>query len=122
MAILTASELSAMRDHLEAHLPDTCEIDSMARTSDGAGGWTEAWTARGTAIPCRMAHVITQRFQGVTLSQMREGYTWMLTVAHDQTVALTDRVIHKGLTYQVVQINTSDSELVGTRVELQRAA
>lgn len=122
MATLTASELSAMRDHVEAHLPDTCEIDYVTRTSDGAGSWTEAWTARGTAIPCRLAHTRIERFEGVRLSQLREGYTWVLTVAHDQTVALTDRVIAGGNTYQVVQVNIGDSEIVGTRVELQRAA
>ena len=53
---LTTSELAQMRDDLSGLLPDTCSILELTQTSDGAGGWTDAWgtVAGGSAIPCRV--------------------------------------------------------------------
>ncbi len=53
---LTAAELAQMRNDLAGLLPDTCNILELTSTSDGAGGWTEAWgtASGGSAIPCRV--------------------------------------------------------------------
>ena len=120
MAFLTASELSDMRRHLNATLPDTCAIYYVTRTSDGMGGVTEAWTARGTAIACRLSPARVGSQSGITQETVMEGQVWNLSVAHNQTVALDDKVTVSSDTYRVTQVNTNESELGMTRVYLVR--
>ena len=44
---LTVKELAQMRADIEDLMPDTCDILSVAYTSDGEGGMAETW---GTAL------------------------------------------------------------------------
>lgn len=108
MAFLTASELSDLREHLEATLPDTCTIRYVSLTSDGMGGSTKSFTNRGTAIPCRFAPG-RGRF-GMLAEQVREGQLWTLHLAYDQTILVTDEAVVNDVTYQVLQVNIDESE------------
>lgn len=116
---LSTLEKEAIRNEIEALLPDTCEIDYLTNTSDGMGGWTEAWTARGTAIACRLSPAHIGAYAGMTGEQVKEGQVWVLSLHHDQTVTVKDRVIKGGETYRVLQVNTGESEIGGTRVYVE---
>lgn len=111
-----------MREHANALLADTCKIESRIMTMDSIGGWSETWTARGSAIPCRLAAVTSRMgMAGVRSDQYTEDRQWMLTVAHDQTVEETDRVTVGGNVYQVRAVNDDDTEILLKRVVLERA-
>ena len=66
--MLSNAELTDMRDTIQDYLlPDTCNILSIARSSDGSGGFTEAW---GTATAGR----------GLADWTHKTGSTWILMV------------------------------------------
>ena len=48
MPELSAGELTAMRATQADTLPGTAVISRNTPTSDGMGGWTDAWAAIGT--------------------------------------------------------------------------
>ena len=120
MAFLSSAELNDMRDHAEATLPTTCEIDYVTRTADGMGGFTQSWTARGTAIACRLTPARLGSHSDITADTLLEGQTWTLSVPYDQTVAVDDKVIVNSSTYRVSQVNTGESEILVKRAYVVR--
>lgn len=118
MAWLSAGELSALRSHLSATLPETCEIDYVAETQDARGALVKGWTARGTAIACRLSPSVGRDFDFFTGDRVDESRYWTLSVAYNQTVLDTDRVIAGGNTYQVRMVNEVESETLLKRALL----
>jgi hypothetical protein len=49
-----AGELRRAQEDVLVTLPDACDLLTVARTSDGMGGWTEVWSTSRTNIPCRL--------------------------------------------------------------------
>lgn len=115
---LTADELSDIRDCIEDLLPDTCTIQTVTQSSDGMGGWTESWANTHTGVPCRVWRKEgNEREVG---DQTAEVTRWVLTVAWDQAVDATMRVVHAGHTYQVNDVNDTGSERGERRAWLTR--
>lgn len=111
MAFLETAELARIRSDFEATFPTTCIITAVTRAADGAGGWSESESNRGTAIACRLAPATGRTFPGLTAQQVQEGRLMTLYVAHDQALEVTDKVTHGGVTYHVRQVNEGVSEL-----------
>jgi len=118
---LGATELANLRTHFAATLPDVCTISYVTHTTDGAGRDSESWTARGTAIACRLAPASGIQ-AGLAQETVMEGQMWSLSLDYNQTVALDDKVVHDSKTYRVIQANTSTSELMLRRAMLVRWA
>jgi hypothetical protein len=57
---------------------------------------------------------------GVGDGRIREGQTWWLSVAHDQAIERTDRVVVGSNSYYVIRINDDDDERILKRVEMER--
>lgn len=119
---LTTDEIALMRVDLEAvALPDTCNILSLARTSDGQGGWTEAWgtAVGGTAVACRMD---TAGGRKTTVAEALNAYSsWVLTLPHDAGLTTLHRVEHGGYTYSVQSVSDDPSWPICQRAALERA-
>ena len=115
---LSTGELAQLRRDAENYLPDTCTIQYVTQTADTMGGWSESWTDRGTAIDCRLAPLSLdgERIEGEQITAMSR---WVLTLHHDQTVEVDDRVTHDSKTYQVVGIRDRHSNQSATRAELR---
>jgi hypothetical protein len=45
---------------------------------------------------------------------------WVVSLPHDQTVAITDRITYSGNTYHAVWINDDETERMLCRVAVQR--
>jgi len=118
--LLDAIELECVRNDLEATLSDTCTIAYVTRTADGMGGWTEAYTNRGASIACRLMPLNFGRRPGISAEQLKEGKVWVLSLHHDQAVAIDDKVTHTSDVYRVQQINANESEIIAKRVHLVR--
>ena len=121
MAYLSTSELSDLRDHLEATLPDTCTIKYVSVTQTSMGSSEKSWTNRGTAIACRFAPLGGRggSLFGLLAGQLREGQFWVLHIAYDQAIEVTDKVVIDEVTYQVLQVNAAESERFLKRVLLE---
>ena len=117
---LSTLELTQLRAEAEDYLPDTCTLQTVTRTSDGMGSWTETYSNTYTSIPCR----VWQQTGGErdVAGRMSEVTRWVLNVPYDQTIDATMRVVHDGKTYQVNDINDTGSEHLQRRARLTRIA
>jgi hypothetical protein len=98
--MLPIGELSELREVQELALPDTCTIQTTSQTN-AKGSVTVTPTNTYTNVPCRIAAVnpnVAEREIGAALAVVS---AYVLTVAFDQVVSATDRVVHGGLTYEV---------------------
>ena len=82
-------------------LPDSCVIQSVTRTADSAGGWTESWAAvDGGTVSCRIDPMQTRNAVDVSKALGRETLTamWQLTTPYDAPIAEDCRVVTGGRT------------------------
>lgn len=99
-------------------LPDTGTVYTVTRTSDGQGGWTNAWTA-GSAYDCRLDVVNCRELQagGGYISYQKT----MLTLPYDAAVTHTDRFYYGTCQYNVVAVSDGTrSKNFFVRAELER--
>ena len=120
MPAVTTQELTDMRTHAEEYLNGTCAIQYDSGTAL-YGKHIPAWTSRGTAIVCRFDTISNNQSALIQGAQLLEGRAWMVTLKHDQTVTLTDRIYYGGAYYHPVWINDDETERMLTRVAVQRA-
>lgn len=117
--MLSDAELTAMRADAERMLPATGYILSVARTSDGQGGFTSTWgTASTTAYrldPLR-GEMLTA---GAALAPYH-GY--QLTLPYDTAITTAHRFQDAdGNVYTVQSVDAGKSWAVSKRARLERA-
>lgn len=119
---LSSSELDDIRSDVANLLPDICTIQQMTTTSNSVGESVRTYTNRGTAIPCRIDPEIDYQsafeYLGGFSDLVKASAGFRLTVKHDQTVEITDRVICNGETYEVVAVDPGKSYKASTRASL----
>ncbi len=115
---LTARELAQMREDIEDLMPDTCDILSVAYTSDGEGGMTETWGTALADVACRIDYssgsekMTGGAIQSYSKAGLSVPYTTALTTKH--RVKLDDFV------WAVLSVNEGQSWDVVRRAELER--
>lgn len=117
MPTLSTSEIAAMRTTLETALPDTCNILSVTQTSDGQGGFTEAWGTATAGIACRLDNTSSRELLSGDAVQHFTG--WMLTLPHNTSIAAGNRVEIGGISYNVVGFDDGKSWQLDLRVLLE---
>lgn len=111
-----AGLLAAMRAAQESLLPDTCTIQQATVGQDSIGAPTRTWTNRATGVACRLAQRSERERQAG--ERMASVGDWVLTVAHDQTIERSDRVVIGTRTFEVVGVNSGTSWETATRADL----
>lgn len=116
---LSAAQLARMREQVEMMLPGTAVIQARSLSSDGAGGQTESWTARGT-VACRVDPVprAMQLDDAGQAEALRVEY--QITLGWDVTIEPTDRIVTGGETYEIRQFQAEHSWNVSKRVKVSR--
>lgn len=116
--MLSAAELSAMRDIEESAMSGTAIIERYALTPDGMGGFTEAWAAVGTVV-CDLWPINKRGDrEGVTVGgQPISKADWYVTVPFDTTITAKDRVVIDSRTFEVLFVPNSESWMTAKRVE-----
>ena len=118
MTGLTAEELSQMRDDIEYLMPDTCDILSLTRTSDGMGSWVETWGTASASVACRIDFTSGKE---ALASDAEQIYTRaMLSVPYDTTITQANRVEWGDLIFNVVSVNLGQSWNVVRRAVLEQ--
>lgn len=107
--MIDTAMLAAMRDAIEQMLPDTCTILSVTYTPDGRGGQTETWGTAAANVPCRLDLVTRDLNEMVKGGAVNPYPQYMMSFPYDTTLAVENRIVHGGLTYAVVKVNTSQS-------------
>lgn len=119
MSLISSDDLSYMRDYAESWMPDTCQIEDFARVSDGAGGFTESWSAVGT-VACRIDPTQTTE-QDVKISgkdTLRSVY--LISLPYDCGLTDEHRIVCGGDIYQVLQMDNAHSGKISIRARIAR--
>ena len=101
MPLLSAGELSAMRTVQNETLPGTAVISRNSPTSDGMGGWTDAWAAVGT-VDGRVAPASESGAERLVAERITAEDAWVITLPHDTDVTARDRIVIDSRTFEVV--------------------
>lgn len=119
MTALSAKELTDMRTIADDFFPGTCTIQTKTTTTGGMGGISESYANTYTGVACRLdpggggdEAVVNFALEGKS--------TWMLNIPYDQAIAIEDRVVHSGETYEVVGVVDTHSYSTIRRAVLVR--
>jgi head-tail adaptor len=113
--VLTAAELTAMRDTLEDSLVDTAILKTRQWVSDGGGGGTTTYVAAGT-VECRVAPVSpnTEKVEGERLQPDSE---YVFTFAYDTAISDESLITYAGRNFTVTAQRAPRTWEVSRRVE-----
>lgn len=115
--MMGTTDLAYVRSQAEDALPDTVDLQTYTRISDGQGGFTESWASAYQSVPARLAPTTgRERLRAGARSEEAES---ILTVAWDQTLDATMRVLHQDSTYEIILV-LGHSYLTAKRALLKR--
>ena len=100
--MLTDAEIAAIQETITGSLPDTCTVGALpAKTSDGAGKWTEVPGATAT-VACRVGP-LSQNEAEIAL---RRGVSasWAVTLPAETVVAEGAPIVWNGHTLEVAVV------------------
>ena len=117
---LSTLELSQLRADANDYLPDTCDIQTMTRTADSYGGWTETWADTYEDVACRLAVMPLNRPESIDAGQIASTTRWLLAVPYNQAIDATMRVVHDGVTYEVEGVEDKQSHRPSRHAYLRR--
>lgn len=105
MTFLQGNSLTQMRRQRRESLRETCSLRTQTETSDGNGGWVQAWTTTAS-VPCAVttSSGAAPRSGGV-IAYATEARSWVVALAHDQSAKASDRIVWSGRTLEVVAVD-----------------
>ena len=107
--MLPAIELADLRAEQELALPDTCTLQTPTETNT-KGSWVLTYANTYTNVACRLAQALNkqavEREIGAELAAVTDH---ILTIPYGQAIGPTYRVVHSGVTYEVVVCPNQDS-------------
>jgi head-tail adaptor len=123
---IDAGELAGLRDDLARLLPDICIIQRLSSSSDGGGGFTDAWTDLATDVACRIAPVAGGETTSVSRRASVGGRiiaetTHVVTLPYGQAITEADRIVIADATYDVTQVRERGAWELHRRVEVKEA-
>ena len=104
---LPNAELSAMQSDIQQLMPDTCAILSVTYTSDGTGGWTESWGTTTASVACSLNQL--SGTEALAAGAVEPYSRCNLILPTSATITPTNRVLHNGVTYNVISVDTDNS-------------
>ena len=115
---LTARELAQMQADIYDLLPDTCDILSVAYTSDSEGGFAEAWGTATANVHCRIDYRSgRETMVGGAIQPYSKA---VISLPYNTTISLTNRVKVGDYVWSIVSINDGQSWQAVKRAELER--
>ena len=115
---LTARELAQMRADIEDLMPDTCDILSVAYTSDGEGGMAETWGTALANVACRIDY--RSGSEKVTGGAIQSYSKAVLSVPYNTALTTKHRVKLDDYVWAVLSLNDGQSWQAVKRAELER--
>jgi hypothetical protein len=116
---IPATELAQLRAIADDWLPDTCTVQVPTATVDALGGVSVSFASTYTGVACRIDPASDGNEQ--VKNYALEGRTlYAASFKYDATLSTTYRVIHSGITYEIVSIIENNSMLTLKRALLVR--
>ncbi len=115
---LTARELAQMREDIEDLMPDTCNILSVAYTSDGEGGMAETWGTATANVACRIDYRSgSEKLTGGAIQSYSKA---VLSLPYTTAISTKNRIQIGAYIWSVLSVNDKQSWDVVRRAELER--
>ena len=116
--LLQGNDLAYMRSEAQKAMPDLVDIQRKTLTSDKQGGFTEAWANSYQQVAARIAGKGGGESNEAGRQDLQQDF--MLTLAHDQSITQTDRVVHTSGTYEIQSVDTGKSWSATIRCQMRR--
>ena len=116
--LLQGNDLAYMRNETEKAMPDLVDIQRKTLTSDKQGGFTEAWSNAYQQVSARIAGKGGGESNEAGRQDLQQDF--MLTLAHDQSITQTDRVVHTSGTYEIQSVDSGKSWSATIRCQMRR--
>ena len=117
--LLSTSDVTWMQDIQGRALPGTIVIESKTLTTDGMGGYSEAWAAVGTVDGRIMQRVARQSGETLGGAQVSSVTQWFATMPSGTTVTAANRLKFESRTYEIISVNNDASWQTATRCEVR---
>ena len=105
---LSTSDLANMQAAAKELMTATAVITRLTKTSDGAGGFTEAWVPSGTVFCRKVPFGVIRRFNQLTerviADKLANRMGWAVTTPALTDVTVKDRVTIDGGTFEVAYV------------------
>lgn len=115
---ITSGELTRMRDVATSLLPSSCTVKYMAMVSNGAGGYTETETTRGTH-DCRVTPIVVPfNFpnQDESGGRITPSASWLIVLPYTASIDVDDWIEVGSTNYEVWEIHEGKTYHTATRV------
>ena len=116
--LLQTADLTYMRSQVKVAMPDTVTIQRKAITSDQQGGYTESYDDAYQNIPARLAIKSVAESVAAGVQDVRLDAT--LTLAYDQSIEQSDRIIHSSGSYEIQSVDSGKSWSVSKRCQMRQ--
>ncbi len=117
---LSTLEIAQLRGDQGDYFPDTATLQTVARTSDNQGGFTEVWSNTYTSVACRVSPIRASLVETLEGDQISAASRWILSVAHNQAISEDMRVVHDSETYEIEHLEDTHSNRTARRAYLMR--
>lgn len=108
------SDLTKMQAEQEKQMPETVYIQHLTRTSDGAGGWSEAWNTVETTKG-RIGTANWQPNETEIAGRVQNRQKYVITLPPDTELTEQDRLQISGRQFEIIGI-ARRSEMTALRV------
>ena len=112
---LSTNELAQLRTDAGDYLPDTCTILRDTETLRSTGDVSRSQGTVATGVACRMMPTSYRDRERLVAAQITTSGSFWLSVAHNQDVVATDRVVFDGETYEIAMVEEKGSWKVNKR-------
>ncbi len=117
--MLTAEELTSMREIETSTMSSTAVIRRNSPTSDGMGGYSDSWSIAGTTV-CDVWAINTNRSNRENTTaggQIITHAQWFITVPYNTDVTAKDRLEIDSRTFELTFVPASHSWNTALRCE-----
>ena len=118
---LSTNELVQLRADAGDYFPDTCTILRDTETVASTGDITRTAGTVASSVACRLAPTSYKDQERLVAMQISPGASWWLSVAHNQDLEHTDRVVIDSMTYEVGMVESAGSWKTAKRAIVTKA-
>ena len=116
--LLQDNDLTYVRNEAKQAMPDTVAIQRQSRVTDGQGGFTIDWANVYQNVSARI--IASGGAESIDAGRQDLQADATLTVAYDQSIEQTDRVVHTSGTYEVRFVEDGKSWATAKRCQVRR--
>ena len=116
--LLQSNDLTYARTEIQKAMPDNVTVQRKTLVSDKQGGFTESWPDVYQDIPGRVS--VVSGSESMTAGRQDVQISATLTVAYDQSIEQSDRVLHGDETYEVESVDSGKTWALARRCQMRR--